>query len=1192
MATNYTVDTKRFYADGAIIDWIRSVRLLGVQADPGRLRPVTQLRWMLHPNMGMPSEPFKVWARRRSSQSIQQALGIKSTTLLFMGAYTAITWPNGRMAHVSIDVSSSISGTIFAFAGGPQFSNINAWVAVSNGNSTVEIGAPVIDGLLVPPGISVSAVRGISTASLSQAAGWELIETVGLPTRNPAWIGIGRHGERQGMVSAPIDADAAAIQRLERGAPPIGWGSLLAPGIPAPGWTAPAFDPLLDEINKELLDYLRGSVASIAPNLLAAHKITMPMAPPQNSVGQSVDATSSDAQVSPLAMTLIAAGSDPFLSLALGFGTAYPFTQENPTFVGAPRMDYMITAHWDKGLDGNSPPADFAALVPAPALATAPPTPANIAAQTAGILKPAERDGAWRGTSRVSWDRMPKLNLFRAPSFAAARAGLVPAEPARAMMAVRPSGGYRPLVISATDREKDPAWFRIHAIDRELPIPTNPGSRSVKYAVAVQDIYGQWTRWLPVDQNLKQPELDLVRISTAKLTPVPAGASTVCPATLEMEFLWDWSVRSPSQIEFAGLLYTTTDHGGPPPSLAIPSALPRSIGGLDPRLTITFAGDTPTAPGATIIGLDPSGENQVGFGASQGSEGRRYRVTMPGFALDFSLAGHIGLALWARAQERIAPQRTGGWSPSPVVTTASDPRPPIFPVEFVQLGSLPDAAGQSHARIAWAAQAGVAGYFIYESDETQILAALGFAEPTPEKTLADRLKVIKDNFSSIPRRVFTRLNATAVEANSLDIAMPKGSTVIHFYMVLGISAGQVESDWPTDKDKLIALAAPHIKVPSPPMLEVARFLDAAVTPPAYRTRITVTTRPGPHVKKIELHRVRVDDAAKDLDSMGPPIAKVATTSGDWVVTNATNSAGASFIDTAVGIDTPTGSWRRVWYRATAWSERDDARGGLPGRSLPSTTAWVVIPPAASPALSPVTVSAGSLPTDVVFEWTSTAPVKRTPLGPHVLSVSASVSGAGMGALALLRADSPTDKLPVSMPAATESGAWIAGSAAETTTYRAIVRRAKVSDPIRFAARITDPLGRTGEALREVPAGPVIPAPTITEVLVHRLTFPPPKRLVLQFSSVVPLMPTGSYRVSVAITPTGPAMPPPTPTVVDMETGSVPTLTSPFSGMGLFRLPGSGPKITFLLQAPQNTSSFAIRITAPDGQFAEVTQPVV
>src|SRR5262249_48173088 len=150
-----------------------------------------------------------------------------------------------------------VGGVIATFAGGPQLLNIGAMVNVPVGNTTVPISAPVIDGLFVSPGITVVAVRGIESGALSHAAGWTLVELVGLPVKAAAWAGIGKHGTPQGLVGAFVDAQTAAIQRLQRGAPPVGWAALLAAGFPAPLWAAPSFPGLVTEVNVNLLSLLR-----------------------------------------------------------------------------------------------------------------------------------------------------------------------------------------------------------------------------------------------------------------------------------------------------------------------------------------------------------------------------------------------------------------------------------------------------------------------------------------------------------------------------------------------------------------------------------------------------------------------------------------------------------------------------------------------------------------------------------------------------------------------------------------------------------------------------------------------------------------------------------------------------------------------------------------------------------------------
>src|SRR6202035_957356 len=116
------------------------------------------------------------------------------------------------------------------------------------------------------------------------------------------------------------------------------------------------------------------------------------------------------------------------------------------------------------------------------------------------------------------------------------------------------------------------------------------------------------------------------------------------------------------------------------------------------------------------------------------------------------------------------------------------------------------------------------GYFIYEASETSMLQANGLHEATPAQTLDDRLLVLKNAFHNNPLRApFTRVNSTLLLGTSKDVTLPRGSTSIHLFVVLGVSAGQVESDWPgglKPEDSLMAIAAPHIMHPAPPTIEV------------------------------------------------------------------------------------------------------------------------------------------------------------------------------------------------------------------------------------------------------------------------------------------------------------------------------------------------------------------------------------
>jgi hypothetical protein len=227
------------------------------------------------------------------------------------------------------------------------------------------------------------------------------------------------------MVGSFTDAQTAAVARLTRGAPQVGWALTDGSGIAAPTWVAPNFPSLVSEVNSSLLDQLMAIVKGFASDQQAAQTISIALPPPANSSGQSMGGAGSTTTLAPLVMTLMAASTDPFLSLVLGFGTAYPPAGGGVLTPAVP-LDFMVTARWEQGLDGKSAPADYAAVIAAPAAAPAPPPPANMFTEIVGALRPLAADGNWRSTLRIGWDRPPITPLFRTASLAATRASITP----------------------------------------------------------------------------------------------------------------------------------------------------------------------------------------------------------------------------------------------------------------------------------------------------------------------------------------------------------------------------------------------------------------------------------------------------------------------------------------------------------------------------------------------------------------------------------------------------------------------------------------------------------------------------------------------------------------------------------------------------------------------------------------------
>jgi hypothetical protein len=331
--------------------------------------------------------------------------------------------------------------------------------------------------------------------------------------------------------------------------------------------------------------------------------------------------------------------------------------------------------------------------------------------------------------------------------------------------------------------------------------------------------------------------------------------------------------------------------------------------------------------------------------------------------------------------------------------------------------------------------------------------------------------------------------------------------------------------------------------------------------------------------------------------MGPPVQAVNAGSPGWTVQQETDTFG-THITTAVGFDTPNGSWKRVWYRVAAWSARDDLRGNLAGRSPASNACWVVVPPSDPPPLSPLHLEwpPGGGPADVLIKWSSAAPVKKTPLGPHTLSIRAAVVGAAPGTQPLIAFEDRIDRLSQLQPA-TGSGAWrVAGD------YRALLRRVSVNDAVEFAVRLTDPVGRTSERLAAIPAGPILPPPVLEDFVLKTSVTPPGTMLLWSSDAPMEVFEAGAYTLRVTamrpprrLFPLGPLVSQP-PLILEMglndvpldEPGPVPPGADP---LRVRRNPGPGPKFSYYAFCRVPVTRFIVRLTSPDGSVAEHTQQV-
>ncbi len=1051
------------------------------------------LRWQVNPEIGMPSEPFKVWRRMATP------LG---DHFKHQGTVVALP-PIGHVLNFDEPVVSIAGGVqagpspqkiiLMPIADGVGFDSVLGVLSydlAANQQRSFTFQAPYITGVIM---IGTSELLALNVIPLGEAdviGDWELVETVGLPVDPGQWSDLAgqSHGVEQGLVGAEMPAIDAATDRFTRGINPFGWLPNFPTGEQAPQWALPSAVNLAADANDMVLPLLQQAMA-LPPEDQAAFAESFTISPPENADGKTLDAEDGTAVISPLVLLQMAISSDPLQAVALGFGTGYRY-EDIPTLnFGATSLfgdsnvsdwDYMVTGLWHAGLDGDSEPREYAAFIPRPRRAIAPPAPADIQLNFLAHHQPAQTDAPWLASTRVNWERFPMDNLVRSASFAFGRHDPAIPGPAAALMEQRPHGvGHMP--IGEAQNDDDPESVRQSATDGGFAIPNDPGTSNVKYGVARQDIFGLLSPWGTVPFNTQQPAPDPVQIVDANLRPTDTGAGTVCPADLVMDIVVDWRVRSVQQVDIGGRLFQAASRDQDPP-VGLLSVLQKTLGAPGVPTSLTFAGDVPTLAGGMVQALNDQGTEVVTPGPAQGTS-RRYRLTIPGFSLNYAGTPHFGLALYARLRERIAPQRASKWS-GPKTTYASDPRSrPTTIVEIVPLASLPDASGRCHAKLDWQDLPSAQGYMVYESNEATILEARGLQQPAPGASLSDRLAALKAAFNGDQvRNAFTRVTEELISQSTYNVRLPLGSQVIHCWAIIPVSHGGVEAPWPSGAaaaDDLFYYAAPKLAEPAPPRIEVLRVPDGS----GFGARVRVETRAasGARPKQIDLYRTRVADAARRLDSMGLPIATLSATSGPWTVaedgidTDEDEVWDETWINTVTGTDTPAGSWNYTWYRAVAWGGDIPTRGVRKGRGEPSQAVPVLIPPEDPPMLSPLVPSwpGGGLG-NVLLSFTSASPIPATPIGDHTISVEVTQPG---GTAPLVPTSMPLSEVPDAQPPS-GSGLWRLPNSNE---YRLIVRRPDENVPASVTVRITDPLNRTGEQNHRIEAGSILPPPLISPV---------------------------------------------------------------------------------------------------------------
>ncbi len=1083
-------DSYRFRAEAVRLNWafiagkLLERQEFGTRAaaaiDPKVLRARSmdiRLTWACAKELGVPYGPFTVWTRDKQDGALEPV----ECSTWWTGDGLAFWWGGEEAARVRVECDvGSLSRPVglYLFRTSPSLHDAVAAVAVTPTSNTAILdlrtsGATM--GLLVNgsnPSVSVKRLTEVVND-----AGWKPIEIVGLPV-DPSWPGSGYDTGPQGPVDDPMDPRDAAILRLVRGGPPLGWHPLTQSARSAPIWEAPDPKALVEEVRTQVLPEIAalydGSVPEFEQWTLSAVRT---VDPPQQNGRQSSLTTTADAK--PWTTLNLPAHSDAFLNLATGFGSAYSQERMLPEQIGVGGAEFLVTASYRDVLPAGTGSAEFAAYAPQGIAHAQTPAPAGLVAVRSGLVPPPLADLTWRETVRLGWLRPPTtagLGVVTETALARYAAGSGQAE---ALIEKRDPSGWRPLVLSPDAPSGQPGNDHTSVVDGAAEIPLSSGGRQVGYAVAVTDVYGVWSSWRDVDYSGDEPGPESARIVSLALTTRFTGTTT-CPATLDLEVASEWLQRRTQDIEVVAIFFPMATPTSAPPAGLSPS-LPTPGGCFRRDLGVGFAGDVPSGSGCVVTALNADGTDGEVPGPAQGDGGRRYAVRADVPTLDFATTRRWGVQAWTRRSVFVGPSPST-WVPDPghpALTSAASPVP-VTPLPLplppgVPLASLPDAEGRSHARVRWSLPGGapVRRIAVWECAETALRQTVGLPPRAPDTDSPGvRLAALWAAYDGMPaarrRLPFRRIIEVDGALRDHDAVLPKGSTDIHFFLATTISDTGVESSWPDDPTEphkhLQAVMAPRLRRPAPPLARSHVTSTGDIV-------IDLTSASPLPVARFRLLRTRSEAAARRADTMGPAFAEVlvAGPSGQ------TDGVSRDPIYTAGWTGSFPASWDDWFVRAIAIPVDTvpvQAVRGLPSDASDAIT--VVVPPAGPPDLAPLvveTTDAGH--TAIVVRTSTSAPVHSVPAGDH--RIGATIQATVLPAVPL---GDLAETLLASPPAAAatvpvlERGVRVSGRSPLALWFT----RAVATDSVEVAIRLTDPLGRVTERTETVPGW--VPPPVL------------------------------------------------------------------------------------------------------------------
>ncbi|AYG03368.1 hypothetical protein [Gryllotalpicola protaetiae] len=1107
----FIADPGFFRADAVAIDWAsiaKSQSAMGVRVNrpvpaltDDQLQFPLRLSWACRAELGVPHGVFTVWERavpRVDLKPVDAAHSpIDGGTLVTFGQAAGRVVISGTASNVGSPSTVKLSW------GTPTAQSI---VAAQSQTSSAAATNLVFD--LRCPGADCAVVSNLTNLSVAivplaeivNASDWKEVEYVGLPVKPGGLAGTDYDGDKQGLVSALTSARDAAISRLTRGAPPLGWFPVLPSGVAAPTWAAPDLDKLVEVIEGTLLD----RVAALYRPGLPEHDQAL-LSDVQAVDGPGAGVTPPPAVVRPATvdaapwpLLVLPAATDPFYNLALGFGTALPrpaLRQGPLTHVDASASalpEFMVTARYADGPVLRFPElnleipmysgGDWAAYCPLTPHATTPapvPFTAGVSGRTGApvpspysLQPPTTIDQPWRENVRSTWNPAPAGAAFaHVTEYAPVRYAAGAAQAEALFDEDLDYGGWKVPTIPAADDAGVLA-----TVDRLADIPLGSGGRHEGYGAAHSDLYGVWSPWSESVYAGTEPAAEPPMLANLKLATHYAGTPQ-CPATLEIDAFVEWRERSTTSVEFAAVFYPMAALTDGPPSGASPTSAP--AGSILRTFSAAFAGDVPTGVGCTVTPYDADGAAPTPAGPGQG-EPRRYRAHVDLPPLDFSTTFRWGVEVWARRALAVGPSPSA-WAPADEAhamrASVGSPVPVIpatVPLPGVPLASLPDSNGCSHVQVAWGAPGGtnVAKWVIWQASEEYLRERCGVADPDPRTVPGRRLVDVRQLLVDHPeptRLAFRRVLEAPAAARAADVALARGSNSMQFFVVTSTTDAGADAPWPYNSsgvggDHTQVFIAPRVLRPSPPLARPAATVAGLQLDLEVPSDVPVST--------FRVYSVKNFDAARHADSMGAPVLVTALAP----VTGDTDLVTGQQLYRASTVLALAPSWKPWYLRVVAVPDVSGVPElGVRGLLSPeSDIVTAVVPPTTPPDLDALVITPLTADhTGMVARTATTAPEAATPFGTHRLGAVAGSAAAidteeqaQAMALADFSALSATDPSP--LPAAGTTVLVRGPRAGGETPLAAFFTRADATQPIDVLVRIVDPMGRITEQRATAP----------------------------------------------------------------------------------------------------------------------------